>query len=197
MNKANQKYNKAQSLIEMLVAIAIFIGGISLIGFLVIDAGIASRQSSERTRALSLAKEGLEAARSIRDNSFANLVNGSHGLALSANQWVFSGASDAQDQFTRSVTISEIDSNTKKIVSNVNWQFSANRPSEVELATYLTNWQQISITSCEQYCQSLSYIIGTCRPNPQQCTKNGETYESGGDVYCTGGGGADTCCCAP
>ncbi|MFH1956384.1 MAG: hypothetical protein ABIJ28_01940 [Patescibacteria group bacterium] len=191
------KYNKGQSLVEVLVAIAIFIGGISLIGFLVIDAGIASRQASERTRALSLAKEGLEAARSIRDNNFANLVNGSHGLVLSGNQWTFSGISDPQDQFNRSVTITEIDSNTKKIVSNVNWQFSSNRPSEVELATYLTNWQQISITSCSEYCQSLVYVGGTCRANPNQCTSNGEIYESGGNIYCPGGGGSDTCCCAP
>ncbi|MBU1159758.1 GxxExxY protein [Patescibacteria group bacterium] len=194
-NQFNLRSDCGQSLIEVLVAVAIFIGGISLIGFLVIDAGIASRQASERTRALSLAKEGLEAVRSIRDNSFANLVNGSHGLILSGNQWTFSGASDVQDQFNRSITITEIDSNTKKIVSNVNWQFSSNRPAEVELATYLTNWQQISITSCSEYCQSISYVAGTCRQNLSQCTSNGEINESGGDSYCTAP--ANFCCCAP
>ena len=51
--------------------------------------------------------------------------------------------------------------------------------------------------TCAEYCQTLTYTTGTCRPNPGACGRNGETYEAIGDTYCTGGGGSDTCCCAP
>lgn len=54
-----------------------------------------------------------------------------------------------------------------------------------------------SPTTCAQYCQGLTYSNGTCRANSNQCTVNGETYESGGDIYCTGGFSADSCCCNP
>ena len=54
------------------------------------------------------------------------------------------------------------------------------------------------IQTCSQYCVSLGgYISGTCRQNTAQCTGNGEIYESGGDMFCTGGPSADTCCCQP
>lgn len=53
------------------------------------------------------------------------------------------------------------------------------------------------VTTCSQYCQGLSYSGGTCRQNAAKCGQSGETYESGGNTYCTGGANADTCCCAP
>ncbi len=52
------------------------------------------------------------------------------------------------------------------------------------------------ITTCSQYCTSLgTYSAGTCRQNPGKCNQSGETNEAGGNVYCTGGANADTCCC--
>jgi len=191
------KYNKGQSLVEVLIALAIFIVGIATIGFLVLDAGFASRQGAERTKAVLLAKEGLEAARSIRDNSFSDLTAGAHGLALSGNHWIFSGTSDTQDQYTRSVTISDIDTYTKKIVCAVDWQFASNRTGQVELATYLTDWGRYTaiISTCAEYCQSLIYTNGICRQNAKQCTKNGEINESGGNTYCTAPN--NFCCCKP
>lgn len=191
------KYNKGQSLVEVLIALAIFIVAIATIGFLVLDAGFASRQGMERTKAVLLAKEGLEAARSIRDNSFSDLTAGMHGLALSGNHWIFSGTSDTQDQYTRSVTISNIDTYTKKIVCTVDWQFASNRTGQVELATYLTDWGRYTaiISTCAGYCQSLTYTSGICRQNAKQCTKNGEINESGGNAYCIAP--TNFCCCAP
>lgn len=52
-------------------------------------------------------------------------------------------------------------------------------------------------STCNQYCINGGYSAGTCRANSNQCSNNGESYLSGGNPYCTGGGGADTCCCAP
>lgn len=131
-----------QSLIEVLIALSIFVVGIATIGFLVLDANVSSRQGVERTQATLLAKEGLEAARSIRDADFDNLTAGGHGIALSGNKWTFSGTSDTQDQFTRVVIVTDIDVDTKQVQSQVTWQFTQARQNSVALTDYLTDWNQ-------------------------------------------------------
>ncbi len=49
--------------------------------------------------------------------------------------------------------------------------------------------------TCNSYCQLEGYRGGICRNHWRACLFNGETHESGGDQYCTGGPSADTCCC--
>jgi len=134
--------NKGQSLVELLVAIGVFVVGVATIGLLVLTTFNSSRQAVERTQAVMLAREGIEAARSIRDDDFNNLTTGSHGIVISDNKWIFSGSSDAQDQFVRVVTITDISTSTKKIESSTTWQFSQSRQGAVDLVTYLTNWNQ-------------------------------------------------------
>ena len=136
------KSQSGQSLMEVLIALGVFVLGIATIGFLVLDANISTRQGVERTQATLLAKEGLEAARSIRDADFDNLTAGTYGIALSGDKWIFSGASDVQDQFTRVVTITDIDVDTKKVDSAVTWQFTEARQNSVTLTDYLTDWNQ-------------------------------------------------------
>jgi signal peptidase len=61
----------------------------------------------------------------------------------------------------------------------------------------LTLTPTLAPSNCASYCISLgTYTAGNCRQNDTQCRINGETYEVGGDLYCTTGGpSADTCCC--
>jgi|SRR3989344_1360406 len=154
--------------------------------------------AGQRTRATFLAEEGLEAARNIRDSSFGNLAAGTYGLAISSNQWVFSGSSDTTGEFTRQLIVTSVDASRKQVTSTVTWQQNPQRAGSVSTTTYLTNWQDTVAASCSTYCQSLTtYTAGTCRENDTQCTNNSETYESGGDIYCTGGSSTDTCCCKP
>lgn len=134
--------NRGQSLIEVLVSIGVFTVGVVAVGLLVFDAEISTRQGTERTQAVLLAKEGLEAARSIRDADFDSLTAGNHGIELSGNNWIFSGTADTQDQFTRQVAITDIDIDTKKIQSTVNWQLIQARPISVTMTDYLTDWSQ-------------------------------------------------------
>jgi hypothetical protein len=60
---------------------------------------------------------------------------------LSGNQWIFSGSSDTLDGFTRHVTLSDIDSNTKNAQVLVTWAKDSTRTGQVTLATLLTNWR--------------------------------------------------------
>ena len=199
MKKEWSVTNKGFSLIEVILTSSIF----ALIITALVGAFLYGQESTvlsgQRARAVILAEEGLEATRNIRDESFLNLANGSHGLVISSNEWAFSGSSDTNDIFTREIQVSEVNSNTKQVISKVFWQQNLQRAGLVFLTTYLTNWQDIAAVpaTCSAFCQEAGYASGICRANPKQCVRNSEIYESGGDVQCAEGGGSDTCCCAP
>lgn len=97
--------------------------------------------SGERARATFLAEEGLEATRVIRNAAYANLTNGNYGLIVSGGNWTFSGTTDATDIFTRQITISDLGTNRKQIVSFVSWQQNPQRTGSISLTTELSNWQ--------------------------------------------------------
>ncbi|MFC1622916.1 prepilin-type N-terminal cleavage/methylation domain-containing protein [Patescibacteria group bacterium] len=186
------------SLVEVLLTVAIFV----LIFSALVGALIYGRESSflagERGKAVMLAEEGLEAARSIRDGDFSLLAAGTYGLAITDNKWRFSGSSDAVDNFTREIEIASGGDDRRTVTSTVTWQQNEQRIGTVSAVTYLHNlWDVKSMPSCSVYCQDEGYDEGACRENTGQCSVNGEVYESGGDDDCTGGPSMDTCCCVP
>ncbi len=144
------------SIIEMLIAIAILAMTLTaLLGMASFSLGIQGlvRQT---TQADNLAKEAMEAVRSIRDNNTWNqITNGNHGLANSGGYWSFSGTDNTIGNLTRIISVADvrrdaednivesggvIDPDTKKITVMVSWS-ERSRPHEIELITYLTNWR--------------------------------------------------------
>lgn len=113
-----------------------------------------SRSGGDVLIAVQYASEGLEAARSIRNRDYGLLTSGGWGLAKSGGVWVLQGSSDSNGKFTRTLTVSEaqrnggnivesggtVDSNTKKIVSEVRWVDKVTTLS-VSQTVYLTNWK--------------------------------------------------------
>ena len=187
---------KGFSLVEVLLAVAVF--GLMVTG---LAGGLIYGQQStalagQRARAVILADEGLEAIRNIRDENFSNLTDGTYGLTTAGNQWNLSGTSDITDIFTRQIVISAVDANRKQLTSTISWQQNPQRAGQIQLVTYLTNWRATVTVpaTCSEYAVGQGYSGGTCRQNIQQCTNNSETYLLGGDVFCTGGPNADTCC---
>ena len=128
------------SLVEVILTGSVF----ALILTALVGAYLYGQESSvlagNRTRAVLLAEEGIEAVRNIRDENFANLTAGTHGLDISSNQWVFSGSSSSTDIFTRSVTIGDVNDTTKLVTSTVTWVQNAQRNGIVEIVTRLVNW---------------------------------------------------------
>lgn len=189
------------SLVEVILASAVFVLLVSALVGAYLYGQESTVLAGNRARAVMLAEEGLEAVRNIRDAGFSNLTDGTYGLTTTGNQWSLSGSSDTSDIFNRQVVISSIDAMRKSVIASVTWQQNPQRAGLVSATTYLTNWigGGAPPSSCASYCPSLpaAYTSGVCRQNPQQCTNNGEVYESGGDSFCTGGPSVDTCCCQP
>jgi len=231
--KRTKQFNhlSGQSIIEVIVSVAILIIIASTAVIAVLGSFSSTRLAEEETQAAFFASEGIEAVQSIRNNGWddpflATDCSAGCGLSKSGDVWSFSGTSDDPDgsaKFTRIITVESVqrddnwdivepggtdDPDTKKVISAITWDFTPTRSNTVEMASYLTNWQEgrnsplvspsPSPPTCSDYCLGLvSYSGGTCRQNAIQCSHNGETHEFGGDTYCIGGASADTCCCAP
>ncbi len=141
--KRKDKYNIVSSgfsIIEVLLAGSIFILLVTAFVGTYLYGQEATALAGSRARATFIAEGGLEAVRDIRDSGYTGLVDGTHGLATTSNQWSFSGSSDAVGAFTRKVTISPFGANGKVVVSSVTWQQNAQRTGSVSLITLLTNW---------------------------------------------------------
>ena len=146
MNSRNLE--QGQSLIELIIAIALFATVLLGLSLFIFDSYNASRLALDMTKADFLAEEGLEVAKSIRDNKFSDLSAGSHGLLISNSHWIFQGVEeDLASQLNEGKRVIEvendpIDQNIKKITSTITWKFTENRSEEVKLISYLTNWQK-------------------------------------------------------
>lgn len=110
-----------------------------------------------KTRAIFLAEEGIEATRNIRDNNFNNLIDGIYGLDKTAGYWNLVSFEEIIDNFYRQIEISSVNSQIKKIISRVNWPEGKNRNGLVDLTTYLTNWQRIVQTGLVCDWSSITY----------------------------------------
>ena len=77
-------YKKGVTIIEAVIAIAVFAILVSVSYKVHVGLGSLLKLDHHKSKALWLAEEGVEATRSIRDNSFSGLVNGVNGLALSS-----------------------------------------------------------------------------------------------------------------
>lgn len=157
MNIKN-KTKKGFSLLEALLALSIFALVITIFAGGLTSSQQSVANSGARVQANFLAEEGLEAVRSMRDEDFSLLANGTHGLIDSGGTWNFSGTSDLTEIFTRTITISDIDPETKLAVANVSWQQSGARVGTIELSTRLTNWKTYNPTQADQLTVDVSNV---------------------------------------
>ncbi len=132
---------RGATLVEFLVAMVVFVAAASTISTLFFNAYSGSRQSIERTEAVFLAQEGMEAIRSIRDSDFAQLVVGTHGLALNS-QWALAGAYDEVGKFKREIEISQVEDGLKKAEAHVSWDITPQREGSVSLVEYFAEWPE-------------------------------------------------------
>ncbi len=129
------------SLVEVILSTAVFVLLVTALVGAYLYGQEATMLAGNHARANMIAEEGLEAARNIRDASYAGLTNGMHGLLVSSNQWGFSGTSDVTDIFTRQVVVSTTeDTNRKNLTSTVTWQQNPSRTGSVSLVSRLVNW---------------------------------------------------------
>ncbi len=150
------------SVVEVILAAALFILFATAAAIGVIGGLNANRQSGEYAVATQYAAEGIEAVRSIKNQSFTNLVNsaGTGIIRNAGNLWEFSGTNNTFDssRYTRVMKVESVsrdaapplgnivspggtlDGDTKKITSTVSWNYNSVLADSVILTTYLSDW---------------------------------------------------------
>jgi Tfp pilus assembly protein PilV len=131
MEKKN--YHRGQSLLEVILAFTLFTLAVAAVGDIILSSEIAARKNNETTQAVFLAEEGIAAARSIEEGGYDTLASGTHGLLFSGGHWTLDGASDAIEQFTRVIVVSDVTSDMKRVVSTVTWNIDINQPNTITL----------------------------------------------------------------
>lgn len=138
------KKNRAgQSMLEIIIAIGVMVMSISATSGMLLMTERATVGMLKEAQGIAIAEEGIQAAISINDRDTTSLSVGSHGLAINSSSpvmWIFSGTSDVSDGYTRTVVVSSVDADTKKVVVTVTWQPEPNRTAVVEEQVLLTNW---------------------------------------------------------
>lgn len=162
----NKKY-KGFGLIEVIVAMGIFVIIATTGVTTVVHTLSVNRLGDEETEAYLFAQEGIEAARSIKNKGWTtpflatNCTSGC-GLSSGGGSWVFSGSNNTLSagggrNYTRTVTVTQAqrdgsgnivdsggtaDSDLYKVTSTVDWDFTTARANSVSLSTYFTRWDK-------------------------------------------------------
>lgn len=147
LSKKN-KSNKGISLVEVVVAIAIF-SVLSTVAYQTyITVNRLTVSSDKKDVAVRLAEEGIEAMRSIRDYNFTSLPTiGTIGIVIGATStWQASGTSDVTNGYIRTLTFTPVDADTTTITSKVDW-LDRGATSTLTLNSTLTNWEKIVLQS--------------------------------------------------
>jgi hypothetical protein len=132
---------KGMTVVETVVAVAIFalICGTAYDAYIAVDKLVI--KSDHASKARSLAEEGIEAVRSIRDQDFTLLSAGTKGLSLSSGSWQFSGTSDNTDGYIRKTILAQRDSNSFYATSTVEWLERGASTTESASAV-VSNWHK-------------------------------------------------------
>lgn len=154
--KAFLKTKKGIGLVEIIIVSAVIsIGLLSIISFLIFSRGVTF-EAGRKTIAVSLAEEGIEAVRGIRDESWSAVsTSGTYYPVISGNKWTLSGTDPGtiKNLYTRVVIIENVsrdanddisgsgtfDPDTKKLTARISWTESG-RNKQVELVTYISNF---------------------------------------------------------
>lgn len=200
------KRQQGFSVIELILTAAIFLifsGGAI---FVVLHGFDLNRLGEEETRANQYASEGIEAARSIKNQNFNSLTNtASTGIIRNvSNVWSFSGTNNTSGKFTRTLTISSVnrdvsgnivtsggttDPDTKKVTSTVSWAAGPTRNNSIALTTYLTNWRAAIAASVGNALAVYGDTASVAQPKYRLYTDSSNTFNTEAS---TGTGFTDT-----
>ena len=160
MTDRHSKESMGFGMVELIVAIGIWIVLVASGTVFVLGGFEVNRLADEQNKASSLAQEGLEAGYSIKKQGWntpflaTNCITGC-GVGNVSNTWGYLGSNNVFDKYTRQVFITPVsrdstgnivssggtdDPNTKKITSTVTWNFSPLRNEKISLINYVTNY---------------------------------------------------------
>jgi type II secretory pathway pseudopilin PulG len=172
MKRHTLSYSQGIGIIEIIIALALFIIISSTGVATILGSYNSNRLSVEETQARAYAEEGIEAVRSIKTQGWyipfltpaaANNCTSGCTLSTTNNKWEFSPTTAPNifdTKFSRVIKVEQVNRNagdivesggtddpdTKKITSTVTWNVTDSRTNTTSLSTYLTNFRKTITT---------------------------------------------------
>ncbi len=169
--KYTQGKKSGMSVVEVMIAAAVFVIFATPAVFVVISGLNMNRLSVEQMAATQFAGEGIEAVKSIKNQAYNNLLTPNptpRGVTRNgSNVWEFLGnntnntlSHNSGGSYIRTIKIENVnrdaappdgnivasggtaDLDTKKVSSTVTWNFNTVRPESVTLVSYLSDWRK-------------------------------------------------------
>lgn len=177
-----QKNNNSGSLIvELLIAFGLMSVLLPALLTGLVSSVNGGEGYGERVQATALLREGEETVRSIRATGWNNLQNGVFHTTIESGSWNLEAGSELINDFTRKITISELNPSLKKVDVEITWDSTISRTAQSTfyISRYLGNTVFLETTKAQ-------FDLGT---------KSGTnvTNNSGGEVSLGAGGKADWC----
>lgn len=155
--------NDGNSLIEVIIAIAIFTWMASSLTSLILGSFSLLSSAGNFSQAEFLAQEGLEASRAIRNRAWNELNIEKSAVQIENSAWKFAGENSSEQRgiFTRTLYLSDvyrnssleivsstspeakIDDYSKKVKAEVKWLSPRKKQNQVAFSTILTNWKSL------------------------------------------------------
>lgn len=144
-----------QSLVEVIVALAIFSLVASALATMAIGGNNALLQGGDQSEAAALAEEGIEAIRAIRDAAWN--VSPDAQVSAGGGSWAYAGGGpEVIGKYTRTIAFTDVcrdgsdditpcpgtyvDAHTRRASVTVSWTTVTGAMNTVERVAYLTNW---------------------------------------------------------
>ncbi|MCX6799868.1 MAG: hypothetical protein NT091_01850, partial [Candidatus Falkowbacteria bacterium] len=161
MSKYSQVNNQGTSILGVLLALGVFAIMSSAIVSLTMGSFQGIIRSDQWITANSLALEGYEGARSVRDRAWNELKYNQSAISTSTMGWALTGegTSEQSDIYSRTINFSDVcrassseivvcpngykDVHSKKIDVNVSWPIAGigGATTSAKYSSYLTNWE--------------------------------------------------------
>lgn len=186
LKKQENSFMKGASLIELMLAVAIFTISIIGVAHLFIGSQNSMNYSLEKLQAAFLAKGGIEEKRAITNTDFDLLSAGSSSEIITLNE----------KEYERTINISFLGEGEAEITSTVEWQ-GMGREEMVYYKEILTDWssgepeeeggemcgeigdhceanEDCCNESCQISCSVYSNYLTCCKPSGEPCSSNEE-----------------------
>ncbi|MBN2016229.1 hypothetical protein JW766_05370, partial [Candidatus Dojkabacteria bacterium] len=157
-----QKPSGGFSIIEVILAIAVFALFVTSFIGAIIYGEQSSAMAGTRGRAVFLADEAIEAVMSIRDDAWNEIIYSQSAVDTTGSRWNLTGEGSTETigPYTRVITFSDVcrdgsdnivdcpgsytDIHTKKVTVTVTWTGPTLASHTVDRVTYINNWQSLN-----------------------------------------------------
>jgi len=179
-------------LLDVLIGVAVFSVIVSGVIYALLFAQTSTLKSGDQIRAIHLNQQSIAGVKSIRDNDFEDLTEGTFGVIIGeSGLFELSGTGAVSDDgFISNVQITSIDSDRLQLVATTSWDLGAVRTGESSLITNITDWHReqtasnwASISLDSAYIDAGTPLFNAAVASQSYAFVTSETSDGGAGLY--------------